>query len=84
MEDKEILLICECNHSEHQMIFKTLGSDKDEGLDEVYISIHLSKKKFFKRLWIGIRYIFGYQSRYGMFDEIITTKEKLKQIVNEL
>lgn len=75
---KPQILICSCHSTEHQLIFQ-----KDD-IDEVYISVHLHKYRFWKRLWIGIRYIFGYSCRYGNFDEIITTKKELQEIIDTL
>ena len=43
--------------------------------------------KFLKRVWSAIKYIFGYRSKYGHFDEFIFNKEdsdKLQKIVNHL
>ena len=69
-KELEELIICACGEPEHQMIFRTIDGD-----DDVYVSIYLVKLPFFKRLWFGIKYIFGYQSKYGAFDEIIITKK---------
>jgi hypothetical protein len=37
----------------------------------VYIHTHLNKRPFWQRVRYGLRYIFGYQSKYGAFDEFI-------------
>lgn len=77
------LFICECNNTEHQLIF---SYDKD--WEEVFVSIHLNPEyKIWKRIWMGIKYIFGYRSCYGHFDEFIFKKEdadKLQSVVNFL
>lgn len=62
MEDK--LLICSCNRAEHQIIVREI-----EG--EYYANIHLVHFPFFKRLILGIKYIFGYKCKYGNFEEFI-------------
>ena len=82
IKDDELkqILMCECGHNEHQIVFTTFMDV--ENSEEVYISYYLEKKSFFKRLLYGIKYIFGYQSKYGAFGEIVTTKEELKTIVN--
>lgn len=69
-KELEELIICACGDVEHQMIFRTIDGD-----DDVYVSIYLVKLPFFKRLWFGLKYIFGYQSKYGAFDEVILTKK---------
>ena len=77
-KELEELIICACGDVEHQMIFRTIDGD-----DDVYVDIHLVKLPFFKRLWYGVKYIFGYRSKYGAFDEIILTK-KHKQTLSRV
>jgi hypothetical protein len=39
-----------------------------------------------KRAWYGLRYIFGFQSIYGAFDEVLLEKrevEKLRDLCND-
>lgn len=82
---KEELLICECNNLEHQIVFRYF---EDEDWNEVYMTTHLSDcSNFWQRLKYAIKYVFGYKSRYGAFDEFIFRKEdaeKLKSIVDYL
>ena len=77
------LFICQCDNVEHQLIFSYFD-DLDDG--EVYVSIHLNPKHgIFKRIKYAIKYIFGYRSKYGDFDEFIFKNEdvhKLEKIVN--
>lgn len=57
--------------------------EKDEGKwdRDVYVSYHLdTNKHFFKRMWGGIKYIFGFRSIFGNFGSTelnITDIEKL-------
>ena len=89
MEKREII-ICECHSTQHQYIFLyDEDKDKDGNITDrtVYIHTHLNKQPFFKRIWIAIRYIFGYQCRYGAFDEFIikpSDVDKFKNIVKFL
>ena len=76
------ILICKCENVEHQLIFRY-----DTEYNVVYMETHLRKLSFWKRLATGIRYIFGYQCRYGAFDEFIFKPEdagKLEKIVKHL
>ncbi len=86
------IIICECTSVEHQIILRTIDYEKDyldkcypspeqqEQLnDELYIDIHLNKRSFWYRIKYGMKYILGYKCRFGAFDEIITTKTKLKE-----
>ena len=79
----DILLLCECSSCEHQLVVS--WDDKD---DEVYVHVHLADyKSFWKRLWYGLKYAFGYKSRYGAFDEIILRKDDadtLQKVVDHL
>ena len=81
--DNEILLMCECSSCEHQLIFR--WDDEDH---EVYASMHLANYRgFWKRLWYGLKYAFGYKSRYGAFDEVILRwedAENLQKVVDHL
>lgn len=82
MENKE-LLICKCYSPEHQVLFRWFDDD-----EEVYMEVLLNPEyKWWKRVWIAIKYIFGYKCKYGMFDEVILNKEdvpKLEKIVEYL
>lgn len=62
------LLICACRNTEHQVIFSYFD---DELVPEVYMSVHLTKKPFWSRVKHALKYVFGYQSKYGAFDEFI-------------
>lgn len=76
---KQQLYICECHSTEHQMVW---NSSPDENEKMIYVSIHLLKKPFLQRLKHGLKYIFGYQSRYGAFDEIILSEKHSKQLID--
>ena len=81
--DNEILLICDCSSAEHQLIIRW-----NNDYDEVYVDTHLTTYKgFWKRLWYGLKYTFGYKCRYGAFDEVILRKEdadNLQKVVDYL
>lgn len=75
-----MILLCSCYSSEHQIIVHL-----DEGEDlyppEVYLHIHLVRRSFWYRLKYGIKYIFGYKSRYGAWDEFILDKTHVKSLL---
>lgn len=57
---------CYCD-SEHHLLRFTWDEDPD--WSEIYLDVHLNYYYgFFKRLWYGIKYIFGFKSSYGQFD----------------
>lgn len=80
--DDEEILICACHSIEHQIVIQ-----KDDDEKVLYCSIHLSPLPWYKRIVNGIKYIFGYRSCYGDFDEFMFDKkhiDKLDQMVNFL
>lgn len=85
MSKHEDLILCECSSTDHQLLFLY---DDDPNWDRVYVHFHLSPDYgFWKRLWRGIKYAFGYRSRYGDFDEIILRPddaEKFQKIADKL
>lgn len=85
MNQDEIIL-CKCHNSEHQIIFKWFDDEIIGG--QVYVDILINPEyKWWKRIKEAIKYIFGYRSRYGMFDEFILDKKdvpKLEKIVEYL
>jgi hypothetical protein len=79
MEKTRQLLLCECESSEHQMIIRYFNDDE---YPEVYLDIHLAKKPFWHRIKYAFKYIFGYQCKYGAFDEFIFNEEHLQSLEN--
>lgn len=78
---EELFIRCECNSSEHQFTI-AYSNDKD---DEFYLTTHLTTyHHFFKRVWIGIKYAFGYKCRYGNFDTVIISRIESKRIIEYL
>ena len=78
MEEQEnpSLLICKCNSSEHQII---IYHEEHENL--FHCSIHLnSNLGFWKRLVLGIKYIFGYGCKYGHWDEFTFDRSHSKAL----
>ena len=76
---KEEFLLCQCHSAEHQLLFTWWD---DEDIQEVYMRVHLAKHTFWERLVYGIKYIFGYQCKYGAFDEMILRKEDAEKLQN--
>lgn len=71
MKYSKLNIICECWSMEHQLQF--IHDTED---DELYVDVHLiTHRNFFMRLWIGLRYAFGYKCMYGNFDSTIISKE---------
>src|SRR5271169_3680025 len=58
--------VCSCMSPEH-----TIRWTRDPEDNQVYIYVYLAPLTFWRRLWTGLKYICGYQCRYGAFDEFI-------------
>jgi hypothetical protein len=72
------LFVCDCGSLEHQMI---LSCWEDDDFDEmVYLEVHLAKKSWRQRLVEAVKYIFGHQSRFGAFDEIVLGEENCQKL----
>ena len=81
---KQEFFICQCNSAEQQLIFSYFTDDK---FGDVYVTVHLVPDTFWRRIRNAIKYIFGYRSKYGDFDEFIFKKEdanKLQSVVDYL
>lgn len=72
---KERILICDCHSFEHQAIF---WQEPEYG-NNLHIYIHLiTYRNFFRRLWFGLKYAFGYKSRFSAWDQFIFNDENEK------
>ena len=98
---KEILCIDSSGDMGHQLIFSFWSNDLDALKNsennfifkqnfkklKVYCTIHLNPLPWYKRIINGIKYIFGYKSIYGDFEEFIFDPRdgyKLYKIANFL
>jgi len=79
MEEQKIF-VCACHSYSHQAF---LSYDRDD--KELCITIHLiTYRNFFKRLWIGLKYAFGYTSNYGEWDSFIFKEEDEQKLLDYL
>ena len=75
MKEQKIF-ICECHSYYHQAIF---WYDEEEKL--LYVTIHLiTHRNFFKRLWHATKYVFGFKSNFGEWDEFTFKPEDEKKL----
>lgn len=77
MTKKPDIIICDCGSDEHQMI---IHHDTEE--NSVFVHFHLSKRPFWRRVVAGFRYIFGYECKYGHWDEIVLNAEHADEFQN--
>jgi len=90
------LFLCDCGSIEHQIVFQVY--DYSEGLtpDELTkwpieerqamsMSVFLNQYRgFFKRLWVAVKYVFGYKCRYGHFDCVILETKDAERMIKGL
>lgn len=71
---------CVCSCACHNLRFSW---DPDPSFPKILVSVFLnSYYGFFRRIWLAIRYIFGFKSKYGQFDEVILMNEQVEQLEN--
>jgi len=80
-EDYTEYFDCQCNCTEHVLRFIYMGAFKDEE-PELYLDIFLDNRTFLRRLWVGVKYIFGRKSSYGHFDNWTMKVEDAKKFRN--
>lgn len=68
-------IVCACHDVNHSMMYETDVVDNEKF---VYLSIHLNKVPFHKRLIYAIKYIFGHQNSFGAFEEFIIDKSNIQ------
>ena len=76
------IIVCECGDVAHQLVlswFKPQTPMYYVSDEYVYLSVHLNKLPFWKRLKVAIQYLFGKQSKYGAFDEVIIDSSEYKK-----
>lgn len=72
---------CECFSSEHTLRYVFYRSRKNWSEDDVTIEVYLNTYEgFWKRVWIAVRYIFGYRCRYGHWDNIEMKHEDVTRL----
>ena len=76
-KNDETILVCSCNSFEHQIhIYKDIS---DNSVD---LEVYLKPGNFIERLRNAIKYIFGYRSEYGDFDNFIFKEEHADELIS--
>jgi hypothetical protein len=69
---------CQCTSPEHTISF----TDDD---NEITISYFLNQyHSIFARIWVAIKYVFGYKCQYGHFDVTILKTEDIPRLIRLL
>lgn len=77
---------CKCYSQEHLLRFEYYIDDlENRQEDGIHVSVLLSAPGFWNRLWSAIRFVFGYECRYGHWDGIHLRKqdgERLRTMID--
>jgi len=76
---------CQCSSDEHTLKFTLDETTGDFDDLEIWTSVFLNQyRPWWKRLWVAVRYIFGYKSRYGDWDCFIMRGEDIDRMMKML
>jgi len=70
-----IHIVCDCYSPEH-----TLRYMWDPDHRRLYTEVYLRPKVWYKRLWVGLKYIFGYTSMHGHWDCTLMDEDSMGQL----
>ncbi len=74
-------IVCSCGSSEHVLEFMFDIDEKEPQFDHIYTQVQLHQYRTFReRVWVAIKYIFGYKCRYGVWDCTVMEKEEAKKL----
>lgn len=90
MEFSEVLhLDCDCISPEHILRF-SYEKEPECQIEDQWITVDVilvNSRGFWQRAWYGVKYAFGYKSRFGPFDEFVMNKHNamaLKGFIEEV
>lgn len=74
------LFVCDCSHMEHQFVVSYFDDPDPEWRRDTYVSVHLTRQPFWKRIAKAWRYLCGHQSNFGAFDEILLNPDQCQNL----
>jgi len=73
-------IICDCTSDEHIIRFVYEPTEKD-----LSMSVHLCDyRNVFQRMWVAIKYVLGYKSKYGHWDCVVFNNATKQQLIKLL
>ena len=82
--NKEYIVGCNCNSPDHQLSIGWFIPNENDNCKEVYFSYHLYPFAFWKRVWYAIKYVFGWRSMFGDYEELTLFPEDVERMVGIL
>jgi len=74
----ELLIRCDCGWNEHIAILTYWDAP------EMYLQFYLVAGRWWQRLWVAVRYVLGYKSQFGAWDEIVLGREAVREMASFL
>jgi len=74
---KRTLFVCRCCSIEHSFV---ISADEDD----VFIEVHLASAPLWKRLRNAVRYVLGYKSKWGDYEEILLSPSQALDLGDRL
>lgn len=90
--DKDFYLHCGCEEMDHMVRISFSKQEPDPGKDPnhlgdmFFIHYFLPTGRWYKRIWLALKYIFGFKSNYGEFGETVIhlpEATRLAQFLND-
>lgn len=70
---------CACDSGEHTL---RITSDPGDEFLPLWLEIHLVQyRAWYARIWVAVRYVFGYRSKYGSFDTVCLDAEQAERLI---
>ena len=80
LKKSELFVLCDCGNAEHQAIL-TARVEDDPAWSDVSLECHLTTwKNPLRRIWVAIKYVFGYRSRYGEWDDLLLSPGEARRV----
>lgn len=72
---------CDCNSPEHSFRFIVNPATNWDKKPKLHLEVYLNQyRSFFKRMFVGIKYIFGYRSKYGHWDVTTLSEDDVQRL----
>lgn len=83
LEVEKLYIQCECSSDEHLVKLSRWKNDSGDPDDDwVSLTVHLHAwEGFFRRIWVAIKFVFGYRCRYGEWDEVVISPSDFDKFI---
>ena len=71
-------LVCTCTSTDH--LVEVVANDDPQDDDVFWIQVQLHPQRWYWRIWIGLKYIFGYRCSYGHWDSAAFDEDEARKL----